>query len=73
MNVRQFTRILVVLGRFSLVSSLLLVSSALGVMAGPLRSGSASEWEPYEPTFTTTIYLLLVTTSPIPVSMVTLD
>ncbi len=49
MNVKQFTRILVVLGRFSLVSLLLLISSALGVMAGPFLSASASEWQPYEP------------------------
>ena len=50
MNVKQFTRIFVVLGRFSLVSSLILVSSALGVMTGPLLSAGASQWEPYEPT-----------------------
>lgn len=49
MNVSQFTRILVVLGRFSLVSLLLLVSSALRVMAEPFPSVSASEWQLYEP------------------------
>lgn len=49
MNVSQFTRILVVLGRFSLVSLLLLVSSALRVMAEPFLSVSASEWQLYEP------------------------
>jgi len=50
MNVKQFTRILAVLGRLSLVSFLLLVLSALGVMVGPFLSASASEWQPYEPT-----------------------
>lgn len=50
MSVKQFTRILAVLGRLSLVSFLLLVLSALGVMAGPFLSASASEWQPYEPT-----------------------
>lgn len=46
----QFARKLAVLGRLSPVSLLLLVSSALGVMAGPFLSASASEWQPYEPT-----------------------
>ena len=50
MNVKQFTRILAVIGRLSLVSFLLLVLSASGVMAGPFLSASASEWQPYEPT-----------------------
>jgi hypothetical protein len=49
-SVKQFTRILTVLGRLLLVSLLLLVSSALGVMAGPFLSANASEWQPYEPT-----------------------
>jgi hypothetical protein len=72
-NVKQFTRILTVLGRLLLVSLLLLVSSALGVMAGPFLSASASEWQPYEPTlstpqsFTTTIYLPVVLVEPNPV------
>jgi hypothetical protein len=48
MNVKQFTKILAVLGRLSFVSFLLLVSSALGVVAGPFFSASASEWQPYE-------------------------
>lgn len=48
MNVKQFTKILAVLGRLSFVSLLLLVSSALGVVAGPFFSASASEWQPYE-------------------------
>jgi hypothetical protein len=49
MNVKQFTRILGVLGRFSLVSLLLLLSSASKVMAEPLPSANVSEWQPHEP------------------------
>ena len=50
MNATQFTKALSVLGRFSFVTSLLLVSSALGVVAGPGFSARASEWQPVERT-----------------------
>jgi len=48
MDLKQFTSILAVLARLSFVLLLPFVSSALGVVAGPLSSASASEWQPYE-------------------------
>jgi len=50
MNATQFTKALSVLGRLSFVALLLLVSSPLGVVAGPGLSARASEWQPVERT-----------------------
>jgi len=49
MNINRFARTLVVLGRFSLGLLLILLSSALGVMAGPFPLTTTSGWQPYEP------------------------
>lgn len=48
MNVEKFNKVLAVLGRLWFVSLLLLTSSALGIVAGPLPSASASERQSYE-------------------------
>jgi hypothetical protein len=48
-HVKQFTRIVAMLGRLLFISLLLLVLSALGVIVGPFLSASASERQPYEP------------------------